>query len=153
VTNAFVRPMRKGPLGQEPFAVLTVGLDHRAADSIRRYSATRQWIYDHVRSGREALGYLRMTSDRPPAIILCADILPDGSWRQLLEWVSCGLIVISRGADERLWAEVLNLGACDLLSDPFTTSELKWSIDSARLAWERAHVLLSKHPLERAAAK
>ena len=33
------------------------------------------------------------------------------------------LIVTSRLADERLWAEVLNLGAFDLLSKPFDFDE------------------------------
>jgi hypothetical protein len=77
-----------------------------------------------------------MTNDRPPAIIICADVLPDGSWRQLLDGVAPRLIVVSRIADERLWAEALNLGACDLLSNPFSRVELEWTIDSARLALE-----------------
>lgn len=153
MTTACDRRMRKGPLCREPFTVLTVGLDHRAGDLIRRYSATRRWICDYVRSSREALGYLRMTNERPPAIVLCADVLPDGSWRQLLEWVGPRLIVVSRIADDRLWAEALNLGACDLLSNPFTKMELEWTIDSARLAWERDRALPSNRSLAQAATR
>ena len=75
-----------------------------------------------------------MTSERLPAMILCADVLPDGSWRQLLEWLPCRVIVVSRLADDRLWTETLDLGACDLLPDPFGETELDRALDSAALS-------------------
>ena len=139
--SVYVRPFLAVPLHEETFAILTVGLNQRAAELIRRFSASRRLMCDHVRNGREALGYLRMTNDRPPAIILCADVLLDGSWRRLLDSVESSLIVVSRLADESLWAEALHLGACDLLSNPFTSTELEWAVDSARLAWARDHAL------------
>lgn len=151
MTAAQDRRQRNDAGGSEPFVILTVGLDHRAIESIRRYCSIRHWICDRVRGGREALGYLRMTSDRPPAMILCADALPDGSWLQLLEWAQCRLVVVSRVADERLWTKALNLGACDLLSNPFTRTELEWAINSARLAWERDRAARRKRPLALAA--
>jgi FixJ family two-component response regulator len=43
------------------------------------------------------------------------------------------MIVTSRLADDRLWAEALNLGVYDVLAKPFDRTEL---IRSVRLAWE-----------------
>jgi hypothetical protein len=54
------------------------------------------------------------------------------------------VIVVSRAGDERLWAEALNLGAHDLLLNPFTEVELGWSLDSVRLEWERDFALASR---------
>ena len=137
MTAAPDRSQQQGPRHGEAFVVLMVGLDCGAAESIRRYCGTRRWICDQVRSGREALGYRCAARDPRPAIVLCAEILPDGSWLQLLSGIGRPLIVVSRAGDERLWAEALNLGAHDLLLNPVTEPELQWSLDSARLEWER----------------
>jgi DNA-binding response OmpR family regulator len=45
------------------------------------------------------------------------------------------LIVTSRLADEKLWAEALNLGAYDVLAKPFDLSELVRSVNLAWLHW------------------
>lgn len=59
-------------------------------------------------------------------------------WRELLAQISeddaCPkpkFIVISCLADERLWAEVLNLGAYDLLPKPLDADEVAWVVRSA----------------------
>jgi FixJ family two-component response regulator len=44
-------------------------------------------------------------------------------------------IVTSRLADDRLWAEALNLGAYDVLAKPFERLELVRSVSSAWLHW------------------
>jgi DNA-binding response OmpR family regulator len=55
---------------------------------------------------------------------------PDGiAWRDLIHEIAemhgCqAVIVASRLADDRLWAEVLNLGGYDLLAKPFDRDEL-----------------------------
>jgi FixJ family two-component response regulator len=46
------------------------------------------------------------------------------------------LIVTSRLADDRLWAEALNLGAWDVLAKPFHVTEV---IRSIRSAWQHWH--------------
>jgi len=71
-------------------------------------------------------------------VTICEPDLPDGSWRSLVADISTlsfppHLIVASRLADEQLWAEVLNLGAYDLLMLPFDTDEARRVIG---LAWE-----------------
>ena len=46
------------------------------------------------------------------------------------------LIVTCRLADERLWAEVLNLGGFDVLAQPFYAREVVRSVNSACSHWD-----------------
>jgi FixJ family two-component response regulator len=45
------------------------------------------------------------------------------------------LIVVSKLADDRLWAEALNLGAWDVLAKPFNHIEVIRSVKSAWQHW------------------
>jgi len=45
------------------------------------------------------------------------------------------VVVTSRLADERLWAEALNRGAYDVLAKPFDGTEVIRTISSAWLHW------------------
>jgi DNA-binding response OmpR family regulator len=70
-------------------------------------------------------------------VVICGCALPDGDWRGMLDEVAAmpkppSLIVSSRLADERLWAEVLNLGGYDVLLTPFDENEVFWV---AYFAW------------------
>jgi DNA-binding response OmpR family regulator len=49
------------------------------------------------------------------------------------------LIVTSRLADEKLWAEALNLGAYDVLAKPFDRQELVRTANLAWLHWRHRH--------------
>jgi hypothetical protein len=74
-------------------------------------------------------------------VVICQHSLPDGDWKLMLAGldridVRPSLIVSSRLADDRLWAEVLNLGAFDLLlGAPFEPEEVLRVTESA--CWER----------------
>ena len=62
--------------------------------------------------------------------------LPDGSWRDLLQFVvasrtNCEMVVCSRIGDERLWAEVIQCGAFDLLPEPMERQEILRIMHSA----------------------
>lgn len=75
-------------------------------------------------------------------IVLCECELRPGTWRELLEQVSelpepPFLIVTSRLADERLWAEALNLGAYDVLAKPFDPTEVTRVVSLAWLRWQQ----------------
>jgi hypothetical protein len=76
--------------------------------------------------------------------VICDRSLPDGDWKLLLAELDTvavrpSLVVCSRLVDERLWAEVLNLGAFDLLmGGPFESEEVLRVTESAWLAWNRA---------------
>jgi DNA-binding response OmpR family regulator len=72
----------------------------------------------------------RLLSSCPVSAIITNDALPDGGWARILGHVQAqsrppNLIVASRLADERLWAEVLNLGGYDVLIKPFVADEVR----------------------------
>src|SRR5687768_18208187 len=83
------------------------------------------WEFESARTLREAsekLFHSPLNVSLP--VILCEETLPDGTWKDLLQMTqklsdSPKLIVTSQCADDRLWAEVLNLGAYDVLQRPF----------------------------------
>jgi len=73
-------------------------------------------------------------------LVVCERDLPPGSWRDVLDQVTIlpdppSLIVTSRLADARLWAEALNLGAFDVLAKPFDSTEAMRVIGAAWRAW------------------
>ena len=78
--------------------------------------------------------------ERAPVVIVERD-LPDGNWKTLHHRLMQmpfppKLIVICRLADERLWAEVPNLGGFDVLAQPFYAREVLRSINSACGHWD-----------------
>jgi DNA-binding response OmpR family regulator len=74
-------------------------------------------------------------------VVLTDSRLPDGGWKDVMHELGRRhitpppVIVVSRLADERLWAEVLNLCGYDVLATPFHTREVLWSISSAWRHW------------------
>jgi DNA-binding NtrC family response regulator len=76
------------------------------------------------------------------SVVICETDLPDGSWKDLLDYIeraksSTVLVVTSQIADESLWAEVLNLGAYDVLAQPFDREEVTRVVKSAVMASSR----------------
>lgn len=74
----------------------------------------------------EALHHL---ARRNIAAVLSDAVLPDGDWRSILAILQSSepaprLVVTSRFADDRLWAEVLNLGGYDVVAKPFRPDEI-----------------------------
>jgi DNA-binding response OmpR family regulator len=90
----------------------------------------------------EALGPARPLLDELAAGVVISDQrLPDGSWQDVLLELQCRrvepvLIVSSRLADDGLWAEVLNLGGCDVLATPFQAREVIRSVSFAWRHWQ-----------------
>lgn len=88
------------------------------------------------------------------SVVLSERDLPDGGWRDVLNAVDlCRstplLIVASPYADERLWAEVLNLGGFDVLMKPFDFMETARVLAMARQHWaSRNYGATSKGPQE-----
>jgi DNA-binding response OmpR family regulator len=86
-------------------------------------------------------------------VVISDCTLPDASWQDVLHELQQQpaeppLIVVSRLADDRLWAEVLNLGGYDVLSTPFDTTEVTRSVG---LAWRHWHAQASRQ--DRSTAK
>jgi len=77
------------------------------------------------------------------SLILTERDLPDGSWKDVLAEAESRrpaplVIVTSRLADDRLWAEVLNLGGYDVLAKPLDAQE---AVRVLNLAWHhRPHL-------------
>jgi len=69
---------------------------------------------------------------------------PLGAWTEMLDQISLLpdpplFIVTSRLADERLWAEALNLGAWDVLAKPFDADEVMRIAGIACQHWKDRH--------------
>jgi len=99
---------------------------------LRSYS----WRVRGARTVQEALRLLR-GADRPN-VVACERELPDGNWRDLFQFLATKLknppplVVVSRQADEALWAEVLNVGGYDVLTKPFDGEEVQRVMTMAR---------------------
>ena len=77
---------------------------------------------------------------REIGVVICERDLSPGTWVDMLKEGELlpnapSLIVTSRLADDKLWAEALNLGAYDVLAKPFERMELVRSVSSAWLHW------------------
>ena len=62
------------------------------------------------------------------------------------------LIVTSRLADERLWAEALNLGAWDVLAKPFEADEVIRIVSIAGQHWQDRHGVYNSRTTQRKSA-
>jgi DNA-binding NtrC family response regulator len=110
---------------QSGVPVLVVSSDEQV------HSSLHQILHNHCRfrraAGRnEALSLIHRFH---PWVVVCDQTLKDGDWRDLLRDLQSEsemppLVVSSRLADDRLWAEVLNLGGYDLLTYPFADTEV-----------------------------
>lgn len=123
--------------------VLSVGpheLDHACLSEIfaeAHWTLCPQshWTLKTTPSLSSALSILR--NEKIP-LVICENNLETETWRDL--WGELAnmpdpptLIVTSRLADERLWAEALNLGAHDVLAKPFDSGEVVRTLSQAWL--------------------
>ena len=96
-----------------------------------------RWV---VQPQADVASTMRALRAEPLPVVLCdRDSMPE-AWKEMLaESVHLpeppSLIVTSRLADDRLWAEALNLGAYDVLARPFDRAEVVRTVNLARLRW------------------
>jgi len=74
------------------------------------------------------------------SIVVCENDLSPGAWKELLDCADRlpappPIIVTSRLADERMWAEVLNLGGYNVLAKPLDGEEVVRTIAAAWSLW------------------
>ncbi|HEY2015224.1 MAG TPA: response regulator [Bryobacteraceae bacterium] len=119
--------------------VTVLNLDPVEADqaSLKDIFGRFAWTLTSSHTAEAALDLLR--TNRIP-ILFCESDLRPGMWQKMLEQVMSFpeppyLIVTSRLADDRLWAEALNLGAYDVLSKPFDKTEVIRIVSSAWRRW------------------
>jgi len=114
------------------FPILVVSSDNQVQSALAQILRSRCRL--RCAGGRRsALSLFRRFQ---PWVVVCDQHLHDGDWRDLLkdlqgESPAPPLIVSSRLADDRLWAEVLNLGGYDLLTRPFAAAEVSRVVNLA----------------------
>ena len=118
----------------DDFTVLTVSADRRDHESLRQMLSAERWDVLQAETCGEALTAVKA---KRPSVVTCDHNLPDGTWRDLFSLLeSIGepppMVVISRQADESLWAEVLNCGGYDVLAKPLETTEVCRVLGMAR---------------------
>jgi DNA-binding NtrC family response regulator len=118
--------------------VLAVSGNHEELEQLQRLFTESSWML-------QALGTLadakRWLGQNPAPVVLCASQLPDGDWKDMLQVTaqidpSPNLVVASRLADNRLWAEVLNLGGYDVLPLPTNAAEMFRTLSGAWRNWK-----------------
>ncbi len=107
---------------------------------IRGLFNSPKWQVRTVNSWQHASDHL---SRDPVAVVLCEKELPDCAWKDVLAGLSGMpdapvLIVASEHADDKLWAEVLNLGGYDVLMKPFDRIEVSRVVNLAWQNWTSA---------------
>lgn len=116
--------MDQAPEVRSVLAVLTSGEEQSALGEMLPGA---EWDVRFAPTLRDAERALR---SQPSGIVVSNARLADGSsWKDLLDMVQRmpvppQFIVADRLADDALWAEVLNLGAYDLLTTPFVRQEV-----------------------------
>ena len=107
--------------------VLFVSPHHEDATVLSRMLGSLPVPLEHVAD----LQHARVTIQvEPYQVIFTEAILPDGTWRDVVDLARRvthppAVIVTDASADARFWAEVLNLGAYDLIAQPFATAEVR----------------------------
>jgi len=116
-------------------------IDHLSLQAIIGHSKWKLFIASDLPSALSVLHVHEIS------VLLCERDLRSGTWIDVLENIkflpnSPSLIVASRLADDRLWAEALNLGAWDVLAKPFDHIGV---IRSVKSAWQRWHDQMHPH--------
>lgn len=106
--------------------------DHLSLEAIVGHSRWRLLKADGLSAAS------RLLQEDDISVVVCERDLIPGNFVDLLKRIQPmpyppSMIVTSRLADERLWAEALNLGVWDVLSKPFDRSEV---VRSVKMAWE-----------------
>ena len=91
---------------------------------------------DVTAAGNVAEAHRRLSDPLPYDLAFVDAELPDGSWRDVLQYMVASpkpaeMVVCARCGDERLWAEVIQCGVFDLIPEPYERQEILRIIRSA----------------------
>jgi len=130
-----VNPSGSQPDTASPVRVLVVSESEQPHVFLRHTLTRAGWMVVCRFSAGEAASLLE---EEKFALIVCDAELPDNGWKSLLaecQRLPCPsrLIVFCRYCEVALWADVLSLGAYDLLVYPFDTQEV---LRISTLAWQ-----------------
>jgi len=127
-------------------AVLSISTGDEDRTSLERIVKS-DWTVIASATVASALSVLRKI---PIPLVICDCDISPGTWEEMLDHISLLpdpplLIVTSRLADERLWAEAVNLGAWDVLAKPFATGEVTRILSFAWQHWrDRRNIYASR---------
>ena len=104
--------------------------DHEILDALFQHNS---WTLHRAPSVNSASALL---NESATSVVITERDLPVGDWKSVLDVIhdlprAPLLIVISRAADNYLWAEALNLGAYDVLAKPLDQTEATRVLTSA----------------------
>jgi len=107
--------------------VLFVSPHREDAILLSRMLGSTSMLLEHVADLEHARDAILKDSYQ---VILTEASLPDGTWVDVLNLArqaapDSDVIVTDSRADARFWAEVLNLGAYDLIAQPFAVAEVQ----------------------------
>jgi DNA-binding NtrC family response regulator len=133
-----------GGLPLEGAALLAVGSTEEDFSCLRNICAGAGWTLYEARGPQQARAHM---VENTIAVVLCQYNMANGHWADLLDAASAPLsppylIVWARHADERLWAEVLNLGGYDVLASPIEVPEVVEAVNAAIRNWRARGVVL-----------
>jgi DNA-binding response OmpR family regulator len=132
------RYMPSSSIAESQHLVLVLSANDEDRWALIRILRPEGWSVDSARTCAEAMRSLEM---EVAAVVIVDRELANGNWRSLLNRLTRmafppKVIVTSRLADERLWAEVLNLGGHDVPAQPFYSDEVLRCISSASRHWQ-----------------
>ena len=144
-------PLKNVPIpssADQAVAVLAVSPDRRYHSQLQQIFSHSNWKIFGVGSCAEACRFLQQSRI---GVVLSDSTLPDGTWKDLLRQLRGMpgpplLVVSAEDSDVVFWAEVLNLGAYDVLSKPLDHMEVVRIVSLAWLHWKN---LLSEHEAHR----
>jgi DNA-binding NtrC family response regulator len=113
--------------------ILFISGRHEDARDLTRMLLDLPVVLDYVGSLQQARTKLLRDNYK---VVLTEAALPDGDWMDALQLAresssDLKLIVTDPQADARLWAAALNLGAYDLLAQPFYRPEVRRILSNA----------------------
>jgi len=120
-------------------SILLMGFTGGAREALHDFLKSPRW---HLREASTYTQALSLLDARPCGVFICDSGSENAIWRSVLAELEHrphppNLIVASRLADERLWAEVLNLGGYDVLAQPFERTEVQRVAAMAWMSWQR----------------
>lgn len=124
--------MAERPIANPTVLAVFPSIADRSA--LQQIFADSDWKLQFTSTFWETQTALRATS---VGVVISESRLPDGHcWTDVLREMQKAelpppLVVVDRLADDRLWAEVLNMGAYDLLVKPFDKREVLYAVSTA----------------------
>jgi DNA-binding NtrC family response regulator len=114
---------------------LYVGEDPQAMSQLSSMASPLELPFEHCVRARDL--YL-LPQSSPPGVIVTESKLRDGDWRDVLTAAAerlprAQVLVISHRPSAHFWADVLDAGAYDIITQPFRTAEVQRLLLSAWL--------------------